>query len=142
MAWKLPKRIKDSLAKEFRFAAERMADAPALALRLYFFSAFYGELRRVVNYHWDADLALAHAVLSDTYQQMFSASNSSDRIIQVAEIMEHLIPVAIELAEHFEADEVDRNKVRDSLARIAEIGFASTGNGFYLYLKGDIKLED
>ena len=45
-----------------------------------------------------------------------------------------------DLADCFAAPEVEEVKLYQALARAAELGYVVTGNGFYLYLKGEITI--
>ena len=52
-----------------------MADTHDLAAKLYFFSAFYGELNRALNQLWSPELGLAHLVLSKVHEQITGRVN-------------------------------------------------------------------
>lgn len=138
----LPKLIRERLHGEFRFAADSMAATPDLGRKLYFFSALFGEVNRSMNQHWDVELALTHLVLISAHRDIMG------RISQPApfsgdvpqELPEALTKVAADLAELFESPGQDTAKLHEVLARIAEIAYTATGNGYYLYLKGAVKL--
>ncbi len=138
----LPKPLQKRLANEFRFAAVNMAATPDLATKLYFFSAFYGELHRILNQSWSPELALAHLVLKEVHQQI------NGRLTMPAPgggipdgFSDALDQVANELAELFAGKQVDGAKLHKVLARASELGYVVTGNGYYLYLKGDINIS-
>jgi hypothetical protein len=56
------------------------------------------------------------------------------------ELPEALDRVAAGLATIFESERIDEVKLYQLLARAAELGYVATGNGYYLYLKGQIRL--
>jgi len=132
------------LASEFRFAADKMADSTDLLDQLFFFSAFYGEVARVLNLSWSAELALLHLVLNTVHQQINArviSLVSGDRVVGIAkELPSTLNRVASELANLFEAKEIDEAQFHSLLTKMSELGFVTTGNGYYLYTKGLIKL--
>ncbi len=141
---KLPDALRNRLAREFRFAADGMAGSPDMQQRLYFFSVFYGELNRVLNLSWSPELVLAHTVLKETTQQISGRVNTptvgtpNDGIPKgLSEAVDRL---ANDLADCFAAPEVEEAKLYQALARAAELGYVATGNGYYLYLKGAIKI--
>jgi len=138
---KLPEALRARLASEFRFAAEKMADTHDLAAKLYFFSAFYGELNRALNQLWSPELGLAHLVLSKVHEQITGRVNMPTPGTGIpAGFPAALDGVANELAELFGGKQIDDARLYQLLARTAELGYVSTGNGYYLYLKGHIKI--
>lgn len=137
----LPEELRARLADEFRFVADRMANTPDLATKLYLFSAFFGEFSRAFNQSWSPELGLAHSVLREVHQQIngrLSMPTPGTGIPQ--ELPEALDRVADTLATLFESQQVDDVKLYKVLARAAELGYVATGNGYYLYLKGQIKI--
>jgi hypothetical protein len=56
------------------------------------------------------------------------------------ELPEALTKAAADLADLFEKPEQDAAKLHEVLARVAEVAYTATGNGYYLYLKGAVKL--
>jgi hypothetical protein len=141
---KLPDALRERLDKEFHFAAAGMASAPDIQQRIYFFSVFYGEINRVLNQWWSPELALAHSVLKDTTEQISGRVNAPIVGTPNAGIPQEfsaaLDQLANDLAELFAAPEVEEAKLYLALARAAELGYVVTGNGYYLYLKGAIKV--
>ena len=141
----LPSSVKERLATEFRLAATKVADAKDIASKLYYFSVFYGETGRQLNVHWDPDLALLFIVGQAACQQIarrqalpsggdFPADGIPDGLLASLDQVSH------ELAAAFEAPEVDIARLYAALARTSELTYVTTGNGIYLYLKGQIKL--
>jgi hypothetical protein len=138
---RLPEALRARLAKEFRFAATKMVDAPDLAAKLYFFSAFFGELNRAFNQLWSPELGLAHSVLKDMHQQITGRLSMLIPGTGIPpELPGALDRIADELATLFGSKQIDDAQLCQILARAAELGYVATGNGYYLYLKGQIKL--
>jgi len=139
---RLPEPIRERLQTEFRFAADSMAATPDLAKKLFFFSALYGEANRALNEHWDTQLALVHLVLVSAHRDIFGRISQppllSGEVPQ--ELPEALTKVAADLAELFQDSKQDMARLYEVLARVAEVAYTATGNGYYLYLKGAVKL--
>ena len=139
---RLPEPIRERLQTEFRFAADSMAATPDLAKKLFFFSALYGEANRSLNEHWDTELALVHLVLVSAHRDIFGRISQppllSGEVPQ--ELPEALTKVAGDLAELFQDSKQDTVRLYEVLARVAEVAYTATGNGYYLYLKGALKL--
>jgi hypothetical protein len=113
---------------------------------MYYFSIFFGETGRQLNTHWDADLSLLFLVVQTACQQIanrvrlpVSAGFPPDGISQ--EWAAALDDVSNELATAFESKEVDLARLYAGLARTAELTYAITGNGAYLYQKGMINFS-
>jgi len=140
---KLPEPIGKRLASEFRFAADMMARSPDLPSKLYFFSAFYGELNRMLNQAWSRELSLAHAVLKLAYDVINGrmAAPTPEGVRIPPELPAALDRVANDMAELCAREEIDGVQLSEILARAAELTYVVTGNGFYLYLKGEIKID-
>jgi len=119
-----------------------MAATPVLAKKLFLFSAFFGEVNRAMNQHWDAELALAHLVLVSAHRDMLGRIGQPPPLSEDVpqELPEALTEVAADLADLFEKPEQDTVKLHEVLARVAEVAYTATGNGYYLYLKGAVKL--
>jgi hypothetical protein len=140
---RLAKPIREHLRAEFRVAVDHMAGAPDLPDKLYFFSALFGEANRALNREWDRELALLHLVLSTahgTIMARLSQSNPPGAALPgiPEEVPQALTETAEALAELLEEPEQDSAKLFALLARVAEIAYTTTGNGFYLYVKGAI----
>jgi len=141
----LPKALKDRLANEFRFAATKMAETPSVQRKLYFYSAFFGEASRALNQVWDSELSLLHLVIQSSHRQINSRvmafASGADRTIDLPETLpEVLDEIADGLASVFEAQAIDPDNLSSIMERIADLAYASTGNGYYLYVKGTLKI--
>ena len=137
----LPENIRERLASEFRFAADRMASEAEPPKVMYFFSVFFGEATRMLNQAWDADLVLVHEVTQTAYRlingRMNEAASGQDRVIGLNEIiLPKLTEVSAELASLYEVETMDRLGLLSALSTVAQLGYLTSGNGNYLYLKG------
>ena len=138
----VPEPIRERLHSEFVFAANSMAATSDLSEKLYFFSALFGEVNRAMNQHWDAELALIHLVLIGAHRETLGRiSQPGPLSVNVPkELPDALTDVAADLVQLFEGPEQDSAKIHELVTRVAEIAYTATGNGYYLYLKGAIKL--
>lgn len=133
----LPKEFQARLAKEFRFAADRMNESQESVRKLYFFSALHSEISRVLNWHWDRDLVLMHVVLQTAHQQLTARLQTprSDRDSKLfGLVLESLAEVSGEIAQYVE----NKGKGQDLcalLGRVAELTYASTPHGGYVMEK-------
>ncbi|MBI4308678.1 MAG: hypothetical protein HY684_07730 [Chloroflexi bacterium] len=142
----LPDEWREKLVGELRNAARMMRAARDPADKLFFFSASFGETGRILNYHWDCDVVLMHVVLQTAYntinQRIQLTASGSDRAVKLpAEFYDALTKTVEDLAEvvatmQASARRKDVSSIPDVLARMAELSYMSTGNGYYLYTKG------
>lgn len=140
---KLPESVQKRLGSEFRFAADRIARSPDLPTKLYFFSAFYGEINRMLNQAWRSELSLAHLILKATYDSINGRlmAPTPDGVNIPAELPDALDRLADELASIFLSKETNDMQLFEALARASQLAYVVTGNGYYLYLKGDVKIS-
>jgi hypothetical protein len=141
----LPKGLKDRLAKEFRFAATKMAETQNFQRKLYYYSAFFGEASRVLNQSWDSELALLHLVIQSSHRlinaRVSAFASGADRIIDLPDnLPEVLDEIAGALADAFAGPQVSSEEIYKIMQRIADLAYVTTGNGYYLYARGTLKI--
>ncbi len=142
----LPKQVRQRLTQEFRYASQKMDEATDLPTKLYFFSVFFGEANRSLNLAWDDDLALLHMVCQTAYEHMNQRiqlmASGADRVVGIPKDLPWaLSEIARSLALLFEVPETDKQKLERVLSRLAAVTYTTTGNGAYLYNKGQIKIS-
>ena len=130
------------VAKEYRYAATKMRESAEIHRKLYYCSAFYGEAQRVLNFQWDTDLAQVYMATHYVYSNIRSImQNPASAIPFDAEhIFSALIDTASGIADYFEDGCKDSTKLHDLIGMLAKIGYVTTGNGGYLYERGEITL--
>ena len=138
--------FRQRLAKEYRYAVTKMQETQPPAKKLFYFSVFFGEAQRVLNWEWNTDLAFIHMVTQQTHTQI-NATMQMPGLGQTLPIdwttfFDKLTQVASDLAAYFEKTENEGSKEElcQILGRFAEISYVVNGNGSYLYEKGIIKL--
>jgi len=136
------KEYQQRLAKEYRYAVTRMQQETQLVKKLFYFSVFFGEAQRVLNWEWDTDLALIHLITQQVHAQI-NIPMQTPGLLQTLSIdwtvvSDKLTEISSELASYFENSEAGTNKEKlcQILGRLAEISYTVTGNGSYLYEKG------
>ena len=137
--------FRQRLVKEYRYAVTKMQEAKP-AQKLFYFSVFFGEAQRVLNWEWNRDLALIYMVTNHVYTQVIATMQTPalGQVLPIdwAAVYDRLTQVASDLAAYFEKTENEDSK--EELYRIlgyfAEIAYAVSGNGSYLHEKGSFKL--
>lgn len=134
----------ERLRTEFRIAASKVGEARDIRTKNYYFSAFYGEALRQLNVHWDIDLALAWSVVQHACQAINTRLSAGDAYPVggfPSDFGSALDSISNDLAAAFDGDVVDLAGLHDALKKVAELTFATTGNGAYLYAKGVFRLS-
>jgi hypothetical protein len=141
----LHKELQQRLAKEYRYAATKMQGSSHPMQKLYYFSVLFGEAQRILNWEWDRDVALIHMVTQQAYNQLISLAQNpiiGSLPIEWPKVYEKLTQTTSDLATYMEktGDTDNIEELCGILGRLAEITYAVSGNGAYLYEKGLIKL--
>ena len=111
--------------------------------KLYFFSGSFGIINRVMNFHTDPTLIFMHQVLQGAHQAFSQRHNAK----KVPGAVFNTIPESLfnslflylsELLAAFE--EKDQLKIWEILEKFSVLTYSTTGNGFFLYLRDQLKI--
>jgi phage-related tail protein len=132
---------KKQITDEFKTISNLMTKESDILRNVYYFSGAYAVVQRVINLDYDPSLVLMHNVL----QYAHNAVNG--RIISIAKGEENVIRLPDNTMSKLRdyLDELRNQLIKDGdllqpLTKIATIGYITTGNGYYLYQKGVLKL--
>lgn len=112
--------------------------------KLYLFSAVFGTINRVMNFHCDPVLVFSHLVLQAVHQGLntrLAASRGPTAQAHMAvptEMIDALFAYLLEFSAALDS-KVD-SAVWAVLQKFSNLAYATTGNGFYLYLTGQLSL--
>jgi hypothetical protein len=139
----LREELRQRLAREYRYAVKKMEETDEIIRKLFYFSVFFGEATRILNWEWNRELALVHLVTQHVHTQITTAMQSPGGLsIDRAGHLQKLNQVSSELATYFEKTKEEGNaeELYQILGHLAEIGYTFTGNGSYLYERGILKI--
>jgi hypothetical protein len=132
------------VGRELTFVAQKLrtVEANSAVDAAYYYSAVYGCLNRVLNIEYSDELCLAHLVTLGTHQalaqRIAAATTGQEPSIAVpVGVFQWLADTTDALAKEIENDALD---VR-TLGEISRVGYAVTGNGFYLAGTGAIPVK-
>lgn len=117
--------------------------------KLYYFSAIHGRINRVMNFHTDPVLVFVHQVLQTTHLSVVARLNSMKPPEQESflgvpdEMIDAVFSATEDLRSAFEkyaSQEEADSEMWTVLKRFANISYATTGNGFYLFLTGKLQI--
>jgi hypothetical protein len=137
----ISKDMRSKIISEIEYVTDKMKKNPNPLEKLYYFSAIFGLFQRVINFECDPELIFIYQVSNLTYNALNSRISS---MAQRADAGVNLPDKAFEKIENdLEelANQITLNKpVYAVLQDMANIAYSATGNGYYLYQKGMLKL--
>jgi hypothetical protein len=138
---KISPELKKTLVDELRLVAKKVDDEIDVRKKIYFFSAAHGMVHRIFNINFDPELVLIHLVLNSTHgiaQNLHTMIERGDeKVIQIPDdFFNKLARLTEELAKTIEEDK----DVYEILKKITIHSYLLSGNGYYLYQKGIIKV--
>ena len=132
--------IKRLLLEEFEYAIKKMEDTEDPIRQLYYFSATFGVIHRIFNIEYHPELIFIHFILEKTHKAFTDRLNAiaaNDRTVPVTpEHFSKVVNLTKDLANKIESNE---NFV-DTLKEFIILAYSTSGNGFYLYDKGVLKI--
>jgi len=134
---------KKQIADEFAVIAQLIDDEKDAMRKAYYFSGSFGVVYRVLNTEFNTELVLMHAILKSTYTtlntHLTKVTSGGERVIELPDNIFSVLSSSLrELA-----TAISQNQdIYKPLSLISSIGYVATGNGYYLYRKGDLKLGD
>jgi len=125
------------LIEEIKFVIKKMKEEKEPKNKLYYFSAIDGSMSRIFNVEFVPDLVFIHLVLTATYSNLNARLANPDKVIQIPkEVFDKLIITTEELQNAIEKNE----DLYAILKKFSLLGFIASGNGYYLYQKGLLKI--
>jgi len=126
---------------ELRHVSQKILEEEDVRKKAYYYSAAYGIARRLINFQYDPQINFLELVLEVSYNtiraRIETIVQQRDLTIPLVEgFFDRLAENVNELASKIEKDE----DVYRTLEKIAVLTHITTGNGYYLYTKGLIKI--
>lgn len=134
---------KKIIVSEFEKVLELMNSAKDAREKLFYFSATYAMVSRILNIEYDPMLVLIHSVLLSTYSNMNSFLNNvaSSRNTFYSIPKNYFDMVESNFKNITKAiDSNDEPNIYKALKNFSVLAYIFTGNGNYLYKKGTLKI--
>ncbi len=132
-----------TIIEEFNLTHEQMTKSQSAGDKLYFFSATFGIVNRIMNFEPDEILIFIHQVLSLTHQNMQSRLNAQKPNMITSSVpqlfFDKLDRLLVQLTNDIKAN--DDDKILKTLVQFSVFSYILTGNGFYLMLKDKLSLD-
>ena len=131
---------KKALVKEIEEVSKMMAGTEIPIQKLYYFSAIFGIANRILNVQYDSELGLIHMVLKTAHSAINAALPTIGPNQSIPDFpprfFENLDQTVIDLGKAITSN----NSVYPTLEKISDLTYSTTGNGYYLFLKGALKI--
>lgn len=128
------------LVKEIRTVADYMGEANNAQEKMYFFSAVFGIANRLMNLEFDPELGFLHHVTQAVYTTINTNLAVAAQGQSVATfpplVFDKLQEALSDLAKYIE----EGKQTYLILERISNLAYSTSGNGYYLFLKGSLKI--
>jgi len=129
------------ITEEFKGVLKLCSESKSLEDQIYYFSACYGVVRRIMNIQCNPTLVLMHHILQNAHQAFSQRAKqpskqdviSSQFPLDIWISFLNLLPKLLKAIE-----DNDDNKVREVLENMNYHSYATTGNGYYLYLRNQM----
>ncbi len=125
-----------ALVKEIRTVVEHMSKSNSAQEKMYFFSAVFGIANRIMNLEFDPELGFIHHVTNAAYNTinttLFLAATGQAVPTFPPPVFNKLQEALEDLANYIE----EGRQTYPVLERISNLAYSTSGNGYYLFLKG------
>ena len=141
---KISNENKKIIVDEFEKVFELMNSTKNAREKLFYFSATYAMVSRILNIEYDPMLILIHSILLSTYSNMNSFLNNvaSNRDTFYSIPKNYFDIIESNFKNITKAiDSNDEPNIYKALKKFSVLGYIFTGNGNYLYKKGTLKIN-
>jgi len=134
---------KKIIVEEFKNVATKMKESNDITDKLYFFSASFAILDRIFNLEFNPTLVLIHMVLQNAHFTIRGRAEAlirgQDKVVEIPPgFFDNLQETILDIANSISKD--DKNELFKNLQKIANLSYITTGNGYYLFTKGMLKI--
>lgn len=131
---RLSKQNQVALISEVRTVVEYMSKSNTPQEKMFFFSAIFGIANRIMNMEYDPELAFLHHVTLAAYGTINTnlALMAQSVVTLPPNVFDKLQDALNNLANHIE----EGKKTYPVLEVISNLAYSTSGNGYYLFLKG------
>jgi hypothetical protein len=138
---KISKTMTGRFIEELRYVAKQMEETENLEEKLYYFSAVFGAAQRIINFEFDPEMLFIHQVTQLAYNQI------QQRLVLIksgqqtsVELPDNLFTVLREMVGELAARVENGEATYPILEKIMTLSYSTTGNGYYLFQKGELKI--
>lgn len=128
---KIPEDLKKRLLNEIDFCIEKIQEEKPVRNKLYYFSGTYGAIERIMRFHYDPQLLMAHAMLNMCYSALLGLIESRERGDIAREIPPNLSEMLVEYLTELRRAFSENKDTYKILEKFIALGYRATGPGYY-----------
>lgn len=128
---RIPDDLKKRMLDDFDFSIQKIQEEENIRKKLYYFSAIYGVVERIMRLHLEPQLVLVHAVLNLTYNSLMGLVQSRERGDIARELPPNLTETLVEYLTKLRNELAEDKDTYKTLQKIILLGYSATGPGYY-----------
>jgi len=132
------------LINSFDEALSLAEKTPSGEEKLYYFSYVFGSINRIINIDFDPCLLFIHQELQSVHTSIQGRLNRpvTPSNVNIASTPDEIFEALFRHVKRLREAIIENNEsnVYMILQDLSQVGYAATGNGFYLYQTGKLKL--
>ncbi len=138
---KISKTMTGRFIEELRYVSKQMQGTENIEEKLYYFSAVFGAAQRIVNFEFDPEMLFINQVTQLAHNQIqqrlvLVKSGQQPSLGLSDNLFDVLRNIVDEMASRIEKGET----THPILEKMMTLSYSTTGNGYYLFQKGELKL--
>jgi|WetSurMetagenome_2_1015567.scaffolds.fasta_scaffold471525_2 hypothetical protein len=138
---KLSPNMKNEFVKEIDYVIDRMKATNSATEKLYYFSATFGIAQRIINFEYDPELVFIHQVLQFVFNTVNIRIGSMSKGLEAPILVPDSIFDKLEESLSELGKQIGQGKkTYEQLEKMVSLAYSTTGNGYYLYQKGMLKI--
>jgi len=138
---KISKIMSDRFVIELRDVAKQIKGTENFEEKLFYFSAIFGAAQRIINFEFNDEMLFIHQVTQLAYNQI------QQRIVLIKSgqqptigLPNNLFSVLQEMIEELASLVEKGEPTYTLLEKMMVLSYSTSGNGFYLFQKGELKI--
>lgn len=135
---KLSPEYRKILIKEMSYCRNKMSEEHDPLRKTFFYSGVYGVINRVLNIEFDPQLIFMNFIFASSYNML----NNHFAQESVFELPKTFFNSLCTYLQELEVKIGNGEDTYDILEKIVNLTMLTDGNGYYLYEKGVLKIED
>ena len=127
--------------EELRYVSKQMQGTENIEEKLYYFSAVFGAAQRIVNFEFDPEMLFIYQVTQLAHNQI------QQRLVLVKSgqqpslgLPDNLFAVLRNMVDEMASRIENGETTCPILEKMMTLSYSTTGNGYYLFQKGELKL--
>ena len=110
--------------------------------KMYFFSISFASIQRIINLQYNQTLVFVHQILQSTHQSIMQRLATRSHLVSQGTPESFIELPFIYLNNLLQAiSENSENRIWSVLEEFSQLWYATSGNGFYLFLDGKMNLD-